>query len=200
MDNEVQRRPAMSPRYKAAGRWRWDGRHSASNQPQNCPRRGRCRKWLIAGAVGAFLVIAAIGNACTSSPSGTAAAPTAHETQTPSQTTTSTPAPSPSPSPTTALTAPPTAAPAPPTAAPAPPPPACKAQAPGNPYGYDFCPGNLVYSPPRDICSYFNCIPSFWNQTNGYLVECQDGTYSHSGGVRGACSYHGGQLRPVYSH
>jgi hypothetical protein len=29
--------------------------------------------------------------------------------------------------------------------------------------------------------------------------ECHDGTYSHSGGRSGACSYHGGELRPLYS-
>lgn len=27
---------------------------------------------------------------------------------------------------------------------------------------------------------------------NGYVVECQDGTLSDSGGIQGACSHHGG--------
>jgi hypothetical protein len=36
-----------------------------------------------------------------------------------------------------------------------------------------------------DFCSYFNCIPSFWQSTNGYGEECHDGTYSHSGGRSG---------------
>jgi hypothetical protein len=31
------------------------------------------------------------------------------------------------------------------------------------------------------------------------MVECNDGTYSMSGGIRGACSYHSGEERPVYS-
>ncbi|GCF08109.1 DUF3761 domain-containing protein [Dictyobacter arantiisoli] len=70
----------------------------------------------------------------------------------------------------------------------------------GNPWGYDFNPGNLIYNPPANICSYFNCIASFWEHTNGYVDECYDGTYSHSGGVSGACSRHGGELRPLYSH
>lgn len=70
----------------------------------------------------------------------------------------------------------------------------------GNPWGYDFTPGNLIYQPPPDFCTYFNCIPSFWQNTNGYVDECNDGTYSHSGGVRGACSRHGGEMRPLYSH
>jgi len=26
-----------------------------------------------------------------------------------------------------------------------------------------------------------------------YLVECEDGTYSHAGGISGACSDHGGE-------
>ena len=70
----------------------------------------------------------------------------------------------------------------------------------GNPWGYNFTPGNLIYNPPSTFCSYFNCIPSFWNSTNGYVVECADATFSHSGGRSGACSYHGGEWRPLYSH
>ena len=69
-----------------------------------------------------------------------------------------------------------------------------------NPWGYNFTPGNLIYSPPGDFCGYFPCIPSFWNSTNGYVVECNDGDFSHSGGRSGACSYHGGEMRPLYSH
>lgn len=70
--------------------------------------------------------------------------------------------------------------------------------APGNPYGYNFCgTGGYVTSPPSAICSYFNCIANFFNG-RGYMVECNDGTYSMSGGIRGACSYHGGEDRPVY--
>jgi hypothetical protein len=34
-------------------------------------------------------------------------------------------------------------------------------------------------------------IPSYENG-NGYRVQCQDGMYSHSGGIQGACSGHGG--------
>src|SRR6266545_533936 len=71
--------------------------------------------------------------------------------------------------------------------------------APSNPYGYNFCGrGGYVTDPPQDICSYFDCIPNFWNGV-GYMEECHDATYSMSGGRRGACSYHGGELRPVYS-
>ncbi len=70
----------------------------------------------------------------------------------------------------------------------------------GNPWGYDLNPGNLIYSPPPNFCTYFNCIASFWESTNGYVDECADGTYSHSGGVRGACSRHGGEAQPLYSH
>jgi len=70
----------------------------------------------------------------------------------------------------------------------------------GNPWGYDFNAGNLIYSPPGNFCAYFACIASFWSHTNGYVDQCVDGTYSHSGGVRGACSRHGGEARPLYSH
>jgi hypothetical protein len=34
-------------------------------------------------------------------------------------------------------------------------------------------------------------IPNYDNG-NGYRVPCADGTYSHSGGIQGACSHHGG--------
>lgn len=61
------------------------------------------------------------------------------------------------------------------------------------------CEGALIYSPPGNFCLYFNCIPSFWKSTNGYVDKCHDGTYSHSGGRQGACSYHGGEMRPLYA-
>jgi len=35
---------------------------------------------------------------------------------------------------------------------------------------------------------------------DGYIVQCSDGMYSLSGGERGACSYHSGVQRPLYSH
>ncbi len=69
----------------------------------------------------------------------------------------------------------------------------------GNPWCYNFLPGNLIYSPPGSFCSYFACIGNFWNG-HGYVVECNDGDYSKSGGIRGACSYHQGVRRPLYSH
>jgi hypothetical protein len=34
-------------------------------------------------------------------------------------------------------------------------------------------------------------IPNYENG-RGYRVQCADGTYSHSGGIQGACSWHGG--------
>ena len=42
------------------------------------------------------------------------------------------------------------------------------------------------------------CIDNFWNG-RGYMVECNDSTYSMSGGINDACSYHDGVQRPVYS-
>ena len=71
--------------------------------------------------------------------------------------------------------------------------------APPNPFGYNFCGrGGYITSPAGTVCSYFDCIANFYNGV-GYMVECGDGTYSMSGGRRGACSYHGGVSRPVYS-
>jgi hypothetical protein len=50
---------------------------------------------------------------------------------------------------------------------------------------------------PGDVCEYFSCIDNFDNG-NGYMVECRDGMYSMSGGIRGACSYHHGEETAVY--
>jgi hypothetical protein len=70
----------------------------------------------------------------------------------------------------------------------------------GNPWGYNFQPGDLIYNPPANFCDYFNCIANFWKSTNGYIDECNDATYSHLGGRFRACSRHGGEMRPLYAH
>ena len=70
----------------------------------------------------------------------------------------------------------------------------------GNPWGYDFKLGKTIKDPPGAFCSYFDCIPSFWDSTNGYVVQCSDGTFSHSGGRQGVCSYHGGYRRTLHRH
>ena len=41
------------------------------------------------------------------------------------------------------------------------------------------------------FCDTHACIPNYGNG-NGSTVQCEDGTYSHSGGIQGACSHHGG--------
>jgi hypothetical protein len=138
------------------------------------------------------------------------ARPTAYPTArpTPKPTPMVKPTPKPRPTPTPRPTAIPTQVPTPPLAVPTPVP----TQAPqptqppapvgvnGNPWGYTFTPGNLIYSPPAAFCSYFACIKSFWESTNGFVSECNDGTYSHSGGRSGDCSDHGGEDQPLYSH
>jgi hypothetical protein len=69
--------------------------------------------------------------------------------------------------------------------------------APANPYGYNFCGrGGVITAPNPGVCSYFNCIASFW-KGRGYMTECNDGTYSMSGGISGACSSHRGEAREV---
>jgi hypothetical protein len=42
-----------------------------------------------------------------------------------------------------------------------------------------------------NFCDAHDCIPNFDNG-RGSIVQCVDGTYSHSGGIQGACSDHGG--------
>lgn len=68
-----------------------------------------------------------------------------------------------------------------------------------NPWGYNFTPGNYIYSPPSGFCGYFACINNFWNG-RGYVIQCQDGMFSKSGGISGSCSYHRGNKQPLYSH
>ncbi|QBD80305.1 hypothetical protein EPA93_31760 [Ktedonosporobacter rubrisoli] len=70
----------------------------------------------------------------------------------------------------------------------------------GNPWGYDFnSSGNKISDPPAEFCNYFSCIKSFWNGT-GYVIECQDNTFSKSGGNQGSCSHHGGDKATLFSH
>jgi hypothetical protein len=71
--------------------------------------------------------------------------------------------------------------------------------APANPWTYNLCGGGTIKFPPTTFCSYFHCIASFWQSTNGYVALCMDGKYSHSGGVSGACSSHGGVRQPLYN-
>ena len=42
------------------------------------------------------------------------------------------------------------------------------------------------------FCLTHTCIANF-GSGHGSIVECSDGTWSHSGGTQGACSYHGGE-------
>ena len=43
----------------------------------------------------------------------------------------------------------------------------------------------------QSFCDVHQCIPSF-DAGRGSIVQCADGEWSHSGGVQGACSSHGG--------
>jgi hypothetical protein len=68
--------------------------------------------------------------------------------------------------------------------------------------------GNISTAPPTpapsstsgaegDFCSSHSCIDSFDDGT-GYIVQCADGEWSHSGGRPGACSDHGGETDKTY--
>jgi hypothetical protein len=54
-------------------------------------------------------------------------------------------------------------------------------------------PSEPASDPEEDpsFCDTHDCIPNFDNG-NGSVVQCADGAYSHSGGIQGACSHHGG--------
>lgn len=80
-------------------------------------------------------------------------------------------------------------------------PPVCQAVN-GNPWCYNFSPGKYITNPPGDFCRYFKCSANFGSgdPVGGYVVECKDRTFSQSGGEKGVCSLHGGEMRPLYAH
>ena len=53
-------------------------------------------------------------------------------------------------------------------------------------------PGSSSHATDDQFCSTHQCIENFPNG-NGSIVQCQDGEWSHSGGLSGACSDHGGE-------
>jgi hypothetical protein len=52
--------------------------------------------------------------------------------------------------------------------------------------------GSYSHEGDQSFCEEHQCIGDFESEP-GYVVECADGTYSHSGGISGACSHHGGE-------
>jgi hypothetical protein len=54
--------------------------------------------------------------------------------------------------------------------------------------------GSYSHASDESFCQEHECIGEFESE-DGYIVECQDGTYSHAGGKSGACSDHGGIRR-----
>jgi hypothetical protein len=53
-------------------------------------------------------------------------------------------------------------------------------------------PGSFTHAGDTQFCSSHSCIPNFPNG-NGSVVQCVDGEWSHSGGLSGGCSDHGGE-------
>jgi hypothetical protein len=69
----------------------------------------------------------------------------------------------------------------------------------GNPWGYNFYPGELIYHPPAQFCHYFACVAPFWLQ-KGYVVQCHDLYFIRVGGLENACVGHRGLLHVLYAH
>jgi hypothetical protein len=66
------------------------------------------------------------------------------------------------------------------------------APAPSSPVPEPVTPAPSPSAPETPgFCTTHACIPNYDNG-NGTTVQCGDGTYSHSGGIQGACSHHGG--------
>lgn len=172
--------------------------------PPRPPKKSRRRLWIILSIIGGILIFSCVTCGIVGAfapPTQQTAQPTqapiiAAATATPTQAPTSTPTSTPKP------TATPTSKPTQPLKPTPTPKPRCVAVN-NNPWCYDFNPGKLIYIPPNGFCNYFNCIPTFYasdDPGDGFIIECQDSTYSQSGGESGACSHHGGELRPLYAH
>jgi hypothetical protein len=52
--------------------------------------------------------------------------------------------------------------------------------------------GSPSHAGDQKFCEEHECIGDFTSE-EGTVVECSDGTYSHAGGLSGACSDHGGE-------
>jgi hypothetical protein len=70
----------------------------------------------------------------------------------------------------------------------APPAPEKGGECPGGPEGA----GSSCHAEDAKFCNEHTCIANFPNG-NGTVVECVDEEWSHSGGLSGACSHHGGE-------
>jgi hypothetical protein len=81
-------------------------------------------------------------------------------------------------------------APEPPSPTPAPAPAPLSTPAPAAPAAEG--PGSLSHTGDAAFCSTHACIASF-SDGHGTVVQCADGEWSHSGGLSGACSDHGGE-------
>lgn len=167
----------------------------------------RARGWMgqhkVITAIGGLVLFGAIASPFTQDGTQTGAPralPTI-ESPTPEPTLESeSPSPSPSPSPKPSPSIKPSPSPSPTKKAYVAPKPKPKATGVfGNPWGYDFRAGKLIYNAPSAFCSYFDCINNFWNGV-GYVVQCEDLMFSKSGGRQGVCSHHGGYYRTLYAH
>lgn len=74
--------------------------------------------------------------------------------------------------------------------------------APSNPWNYNYEPeaNHYVYNDPPTFCRYFKCATPFGSTTDGFVVECNDGLYTHDGGKNTACTGHGGVKHALYWH
>ena len=70
----------------------------------------------------------------------------------------------------------------------------------GNPWGYDFRSGDRISDPPSNFCDYFTCVAGFWASADGFVVQCRDGAFSHTGGRKDACGDNRGIRRTLYRH
>jgi hypothetical protein len=60
--------------------------------------------------------------------------------------------------------------------------------------------GSPVTVTPAGFCSAYPCVTDFSTANRGYIVECGNGKWSHSGGITGVCSRDGNVAATLYSH
>ena len=66
-----------------------------------------------------------------------------------------------------------------------------------NPWCYTFVSGRQILNPPTNFCTFFACAPQFF-QGQGFVVQCQDLTFSKTGGTPSACAGQGGEQRTLF--
>ncbi len=166
-------------------------------------------KWTVTGILAFLVGINGIVNAVAGPRTANSPQPTKIAQVTPTHVVTvnnPTPTPEPTPTPTATPTPVPTPTPirvptpTPVESQPTQPPLACNGTVMGGVcYNTDPNGGALVFTTPPGFCDLYTCT-TYFSKGTGYIVECADESWSHSGGKTRACSRNGGVTATLYQH